>query len=330
MMALPISLLLLFFSLFLPDLPYVGSCLQCDRLVQFIHDDFLEMHIQNQPSLKKVIDQAYVNYRLTSQHFQGVIDASTLYRARTEYQSEFHKFLNTPRQEKDLVFELIQVVEKGRGILEKHLKGFIETGLCPNTCGLMYQRVMNCSSCHPAVRTCVSPTAAESCGVYRIQVPEGGQAVLNCFLPWHSLTMGKAEYQYSWAPNLTASSEGDFEVVIATPDARVVLNQVRMEEGGVYRCLLLSTNGTILTRILFLLRVTSLPPTSPLPVRTLPSLPPDNSTSPPTPVTYSAPVVRGWVAAVTAGSAAACVGVLAAFGKGAVLKAGGLAPSGSV
>ncbi|XP_069036882.1 izumo sperm-egg fusion protein 1 isoform X5 [Lepisosteus oculatus] len=284
MMALPISLLLLFFSLFLPDLPYVGSCLQCDRLVQFIHDDFLEMHIQNQPSLKKVIDQAYVNYRLTSQHFQGVIDASTLYRARTEYQSEFHKFLNTPRQEKDLVFELIQVVEKGRGILEKHLKGFIETGLCPNTC------------------------------VYRIQVPEGGQAVLNCFLPWHSLTMGKAEYQYSWAPNLTASSEGDFEVVIATPDARVVLNQVRMEEGGVYRCLLLSTNGTILTRILFLLRVTSLPPTSPLPVRTLPSLPPDNSTSPPTPVTYSAPVVRGWVAAVTAGSAAACVGVLAAFG----------------
>nr|XP_015197898.1 PREDICTED: izumo sperm-egg fusion protein 1 [Lepisosteus oculatus] len=118
----------------------------------------------------------------------------------------------------------------------------------------MYQRVMNCSSCHPAVRTCVSPTAAESCGVYRIQVPEGGQAVLNCFLPWHSLTIGKAEYQYSWAPNLTASSEGDFEVVIATPDARVVLNQVRMEEGGVYRCLLLSTNGTILTRILFLLR----------------------------------------------------------------------------
>lgn len=35
---------------------------------------------------------------------------------------------------------------------------------------------------------------------YPVQTEEGGQAVLNCFLPWHRLLLGRTEYHYSWAP----------------------------------------------------------------------------------------------------------------------------------
>lgn len=35
---------------------------------------------------------------------------------------------------------------------------------------------------------------------YPVLAEEGGQALLNCFLPWHRLLLGKTEYHYSWAP----------------------------------------------------------------------------------------------------------------------------------
>lgn len=35
---------------------------------------------------------------------------------------------------------------------------------------------------------------------YPVLAEEGGQAWLNCFLPWHRLLLGKTEYHYSWAP----------------------------------------------------------------------------------------------------------------------------------
>lgn len=36
--------------------------------------------------------------------------------------------------------------------------------------------------------------------VFPVEAEEGGQAVLDCFLPWHRLLFGKPEYYYSWAP----------------------------------------------------------------------------------------------------------------------------------
>lgn len=35
--------------------------------------------------------------------------------------------------------------------------------------------------------------------VHLVQAEEEGQAVLNCFLPWHRFLLGKPEYHYSRA-----------------------------------------------------------------------------------------------------------------------------------
>lgn len=35
-----------------------------------------------------------------------------------------------------------------------------------------------------------------------MQAEEGGQALLNCFIPWHRLLMERPEYYYSWAPGV--------------------------------------------------------------------------------------------------------------------------------
>lgn len=45
------------------------------------------------------------------------------------------------------------------------------------------------------------------CPDYPVQAEEGGQAVLNCFLPWHRLLMGRPEYHYSWAPGVPGAKE---------------------------------------------------------------------------------------------------------------------------
>ena len=42
---------------------------------------------------------------------------------------------------------------------------------------------------------------------YPVQAEEGGQAVLNCFLPWHRLLLGRPEYHYSWAPGVPGTKK---------------------------------------------------------------------------------------------------------------------------
>lgn len=37
---------------------------------------------------------------------------------------------------------------------------------------------------------------------YPVQAEEGGQALLDCFVPWHRLLMERPEYYYSWAPGV--------------------------------------------------------------------------------------------------------------------------------
>ncbi|XP_035999458.1 izumo sperm-egg fusion protein 1 [Fundulus heteroclitus] len=112
------------------------ACLQCDRTIRNMHDDFIlsAPTVSEQIELQKICDYAYVTYRDTSQNRKGIIDPTTLYRAKTEYQSEFDRFLKT-KPTGSLTFETIQIMEKGRKILEKHLDAFIPDGLCPNKCG---------------------------------------------------------------------------------------------------------------------------------------------------------------------------------------------------
>ncbi|KAJ8396916.1 hypothetical protein AAFF_G00012390 [Aldrovandia affinis] len=253
-------------------LPFAGACLQCDRLVRHLHEDFLlassTVSVEDQIELKKIIDHTYTLYRETSGRFHGVIDPTTLYRARTEYQSEFHKFLKRPVVD-DMLFETIQIMEKGRQILHKHLEIFSRSGL-------LYQRVMNCNTCRYETRTCLSPAGQRDCGDYHLEAEEGDQVVLDCFLPWHSLVVGRKDYQYSREPGLTSCQSSDSGVLVVTPDPKIMLNQLRRDEQGVYRCLLLDGDGTVLSCVHYRLTVTALPATTPRHVLALPTLPPDD------------------------------------------------------
>lgn len=44
-----------------------------------------------------------------------------------------------------------------------------------------------------------SPSVLTMSPEYTVQAEEGGQAVLDCFLPWHQLLLDKPEYHYTWA-----------------------------------------------------------------------------------------------------------------------------------
>ncbi|KAM4615779.1 izumo sperm-egg fusion protein 1 [Polymixia lowei] len=297
--------------------PAGRACLQCDRRIKFLHKDLLlsAASVEDQIELTKIRDHAYVTYRQTSQTRSGVIDPTTLYRASTEYQSEFDRFQNI-QHTGSVTFEAIQIMEKGRKILEKHLDTFIREGLCPNKCGLLYQRVIDCVSCQFKTHTCSSPTHQQDCGEYPVQAEERGQAVLDCYLPWHSLVQGRPEYNYSWFPGVPGTKklvESDFRPLVVTDDSSVVLNQLRVDEQGTYRCSLQDRNGNIYSKVTFLLNVTALPAQTRRPLITLPALP-----SPPG---YDSLTVRPSknlllliIAMVTALSLAASVALTAVLG----------------
>ncbi|XP_029915189.1 izumo sperm-egg fusion protein 1 [Myripristis murdjan] len=256
-------------------IPAGKFCLQCDRTIRLLHEDFIlsAASVADQIELKKIRDHAHVTYQETSRERSGVIDPTTLYRASTEYQSEFDRFQSAPHTE-SVTFDAIQIMEKGRKILEKHLDTFIHGGLCPNKCGLLYQRVMDCFSCRYKLHTCSSQQ--HDCGVHLVQAEEGAQAVLDCFLPWHTLVLGRPEYHYSWAPGLPGAKtlvESDFKVLVVTEDSSVVLNQLHVDEKGTYRCTLQDRKGTVFSQLTFLLNVTSVPAETRRPLLTLPSLP---------------------------------------------------------
>ncbi|XP_053091809.1 izumo sperm-egg fusion protein 1 isoform X2 [Pangasianodon hypophthalmus] len=200
-------------------------------------------------------------------------DLTTLYRAQTEYQSEFRRHWQEASTG-SIQWDMIKILEKGKMILKKHLEVFVAEGLCPNKCGLLFQSVMNCSSCQYGLHKCQSETPPKDCGEHQVLANVGEQAVLDCFLPWHSLVVGHAEYHYSWKQGATNfSAEDRFEVLVVTKDSKIVLNQLSVSEQGVYRCFLLDQHGTTLSHTLFILTVIPMPTSPPRQIPTLPSLP---------------------------------------------------------
>ncbi|TDH13043.1 hypothetical protein EPR50_G00052570 [Perca flavescens] len=295
--------------------PAAKACLQCDRRIRLLLEDFVlsAPTVNNQIEMKKICDHAYVTYRETSWERKGVIDPTTLYRARTEYQSEFDRFLKT-KHTGSVTFEAIQILEKGRKILEKHLDTFIRDGLCPNKCGLLKQRVIDCISCRYKIYICPSPSGQLDCGEYPVLAEEGGQAVLNCFLPWHRLLLERPEYHYSWAPGVPGTEkliERDFKALVVTDDSSVVLNQLHVDEQGTYRCSLLDQSGTVFYQVTFLLAVSHLPDQTHRPMITLPSLPHGDNYSPFQP---TAGLLVPAIVMVTVLSLAASVGLLVVLG----------------
>ncbi|KAF7653577.1 hypothetical protein LDENG_00081260 [Lucifuga dentata] len=252
--------MLLMLAFLLCCLPALNACLQCDRDIRNLHEDFILSSpcVENQIQMQQIRDQTYVSYRQTSQKRKGVIDSVTLYRTSTEYQNEFNRFMTNLQPGCMALF----IMAKSRNILEKHLDVFIREGLCPNKCGLLNQRVMDCFTCRFKTYKCSSPSHQQDCGEHTLQAEEGGQAVLDCFLPWHRLVLGKPEYHYSWAPGVSGTeklSESDFRSLVVTEDSSVVLNQLHVDETGTYRCLLQNQKGVIFSKVTFLLTVTPLP-----------------------------------------------------------------------
>ncbi|XP_075889360.1 izumo sperm-egg fusion protein 1 isoform X2 [Nelusetta ayraudi] len=246
---------MLILAFLLASLPLFRACLQCDTRIRTLHDNLIlsAPSVSDQIVLKHICDQSYVEYKQASQQRKGVIDPTTLYRARTEYESEFNYFWkNEPRG--TLTINTIQIMYKGREILEKHLDKFILDGLCPNKCGFLKRRVMDCASCRYKTYTC--PTVQLDCGEHSLQAEEGGQAVLDCFFPWHRLLLGEPEYHYSWAPGdprAVQLNEDDFKVLVVTEESSVVLNQLELNEQGTYRCTLQDRDGTVFFKATFLL-----------------------------------------------------------------------------
>ncbi|XP_008279797.1 izumo sperm-egg fusion protein 1 [Stegastes partitus] len=295
--------------------PAAEACLQCERTIRLLHEDFIlsAPSVSDQIELQKISDHAYVTYADTSRQRKGVIDPTTLYRARTEYQSEFDRFLKMERTG-SITFEAIQIMEKGRKILEKHLDAFIRDGLCPNKCGLLNRRVMDCVSCQYKMYICPSPSGQQDCGEHPVQAEEGGQAVLNCFLPWHRLLLGKLEYHYSWAPRAPGTEkldESDFRALVVTDDSSVVLNQLRVDEQGTYRCSLQDQNGTNFYRVTFPLTVAPLPRQTPRSFNSLPALPHGDNHSP---FQLTEDLLVPVIAMVTALSLTASVGLTVVLG----------------
>ncbi|XP_029986320.1 izumo sperm-egg fusion protein 1 [Sphaeramia orbicularis] len=176
--------------------------------------------------------------------------------------------------------------------------------------GLLYRRVMDCVSCRYRTYICSAPGGQPDCGVHPVQAEEGGQVVLDCFLPWHRLLLGNPEYHYSWAPGLPPSNQLDdsaFKALVVTQDSSVVLNQLHTDEQGTYRCSLQNRNTTVFYKVTFLLTVTSVSTQTQPPLLTLPSLP--------SPLEPAQDLLVPVIAVVTALSLAASVGLAAFLGK---------------
>ncbi|XP_061673728.1 izumo sperm-egg fusion protein 1 isoform X1 [Syngnathoides biaculeatus] len=235
------------------------ACLQCDRKIVNTNEDFSlsSPSMEVQINLKLIIQESYNRYKKTSQERKGVIDPTTLYRVKTEYLSEFERSMkaNTgPPHTK-----LIRVMNDGDRMLGKHLDKFIGERLCPNQCGLLKRRVMDCTSCKYRMYSCPSPSGKVDCGEHPMRAEEGGQAVLDCFRPWHSLLLGSPEYHYTWAPAVSGDAklnESDFRNVVVMEDSSLVLNQLHVSDQGVYRCSLEGQDGAVFYRVAFPLTVT--------------------------------------------------------------------------
>ncbi|MGH0185494.1 UNVERIFIED_CONTAM: hypothetical protein FKN15_018150 [Acipenser sinensis] len=161
--------------------------------------------------------------------------------------------------------------------------------------------------------------ALPSTGVSDVSVTavEGEQAVLDCYLPWHSLAIGIKDYEFAKAPNLFSSNDMDFRTLAVSKLPQLVLNQISLADQRAYRCALVSVSGVVLTTIYFRLIVTPSPPTSPKAQSNQtvsPSPPPQNaSLSSPSPVTLNLRKAKNFVIGATTLSLLSCVVTLTCF-----------------
>ncbi|KAM9823288.1 izumo sperm-egg fusion protein 1 isoform 2-T3 [Syngnathus typhle] len=167
-------------------------------------------------------------------HLWGVIDLTSLYKAKTLYLNAFAMIQSTSAQNVD---KFSQSVKKWVDILEDQIKkSNIPKELCPNMCGLLQRRVMDCKTCKYKIHSCPSLTGKVDCGEYKIQAVERDQVLLDCFQQWHSLMSGRAFYIWT---NGTKVIRGDSdETRSLTDDSKLVLNQIRLSDKGTYRCTL--------------------------------------------------------------------------------------------
>ncbi|XP_072563546.1 uncharacterized protein [Paramormyrops kingsleyae] len=256
--------------------------------------------------------QRYIcTYRFSQDHLELLFnsirasDATTLSRASKEYRTEIDMLLHdvSLHTEQDRENVTKDMMDKGRRILQENLETFVHTGLCPNKCGLLYQRVINCYTCASEIRTCPSPPDRSTCGERHLEAEEGSSAVLDCSFPWHNLVEGDKVYQFSRYSN----PAGKFMVFSATSSSSVVLNNINLDEQGVYQCRLLDSKNKVLTSLKYRLTVKPSAPTTPVP-----TLPPDDSGS--LPPELPKDLLAAFVAAVIVLGLAGCCGLAVAFG----------------
>ncbi|XP_049619551.1 izumo sperm-egg fusion protein 1 isoform X3 [Syngnathus scovelli] len=208
------------------------ACLKC---VPEVNDKFET--ISDTPGKKATISGLNEQYKKKT-HLWGVIDPTSLYKAKTLYFNEFDMIKKTAVQGVD---QFAPLVSKWVDILEKHInKSNIPEELCPNMCGLLQRRVMDCKTCKYKIHSCPSLTGKVDCGEYKIQAVERDQVLLDCFQQWHSLMIGRAFYIWT---NGTKVIKGDSDETSSTlrsfsDDSKLVLNQIRLSDKGTYRCTL--------------------------------------------------------------------------------------------
>lgn len=71
----------------LSSIPAFMACLQCDRRIRLLHEDFIlsAPNVNDQIEMKKICDHAYVTYKETSWQRKGVIGES-----KTQYSARCH------------------------------------------------------------------------------------------------------------------------------------------------------------------------------------------------------------------------------------------------
>ncbi|XP_058874342.1 izumo sperm-egg fusion protein 1 [Acipenser ruthenus] len=181
----------------------------------------------------------------------------------------------------------------------------------------MHQQVLSCDSCELVVYPCQTKHPFEPCKDVSVIAVEGEQAVLDCYLPWHSLAIGIKDYEFAKAPNLFSSNDMDFRTLAVSKLPQLVLNQISLADQRAYRCALVSVSGVVLTTIYFRLIVTPSPPTSPKAQSNQtvsPPPPPQNaSLSSPSPVALNLRKAKNFVIGATTLSLLSCVVTLTCF-----------------
>ncbi|KAM9811180.1 izumo sperm-egg fusion protein 1 [Neosynchiropus ocellatus] len=238
-----------------------SACLQCNEEIRKMHEDYIlsAPSVQQQISLKQIINEVYDRYKKTSQEWDGVIARGTLFRVTGEYKNEFNKFLKTQKGEFQTA-QFIQVVERAKEILNLHLKN---TELCFNRCGILRRRVLDCVKCQWIVHVCPSPTGSVDCGVTHRKAMVGGFAKIDCNQPWHSFVFGSLVYDFSFAPDTTR----DFTPLRRQSKPFMLLNKVRERNQGTYHCSLRNENQTIYELEIYLAVTPRPPPRKIIPVQ---------------------------------------------------------------